>query len=68
MIYPVYVPDLSALRGYKQVKDGDTLTITVTLKSKEITTPYTGKDTLFGAPVTHTMCFPPRKRRPPSRC
>ena len=50
VIYPVYVPDLSALRGYKQVKDGDTLTITVTLKSKEITTPYTGKDTLFGAP------------------
>ena len=50
VIYPVYVPDLSALRGYKQVKDGDTLTITVTLKGKEITTPYTGKDTLFGAP------------------
>ena len=50
VIYPVYVPDLSALRDYKQVKDGDTLTITVTLKGKEITTPYTGKDTLFGAP------------------
>ena len=50
VIYPVYVADLSALRGYKQVKDGDTLTITVTLKGKEITTPYTGKDTLFGAP------------------
>lgn len=50
VIYPVYVPDLSALRGYKQVKDSDTLTITVTLKGKEITTPYTGKDTLFGAP------------------
>ena len=47
VIYPVYVPDLSALRGYKQVKDSDTFTITVTLKGKEITTPYTGKDTLF---------------------
>ena len=47
VIYPVYVPDLSALRDYKQVKDSDTLTITVTLKGKEITTPYTGKDTLF---------------------
>ena len=50
VIYPVYVPDLSALRGYKQVKDSDTLTITVTLKGKEITTPYTGKDTLFENP------------------
>lgn len=29
IIYPVYVPDLSALHGYKQVKDSDTLTITV---------------------------------------
>ena len=47
VIYPVYVPDLSALRDYKQVKDSDTFTITVTLKGKEITTPYTGKDTLF---------------------
>ena len=47
VIYPVYVPDLSALRGYKQVKDSDTLTITVTLKGKEIKTTYTGKDTLF---------------------
>ena len=50
VIYPVYVPDLSALRDYKQVKDSDTLTITVTLKGKEITTPYTGKDTLFENP------------------
>lgn len=50
VIYPVYVPDLSALRGYKQVKDSDTLTITVTLKGKEIKTPYTGKDTLFENP------------------
>ena len=50
VIYPVYVPDLSALRGYKQVKDSDTLTITVTLKGKEIKTTYTGKDTLFENP------------------
>ena len=50
IIYPVYVPDLSALHGYKQVKDSDTLTITVTLRGKETTTTYKGKDTLFGAP------------------
>ena len=50
VIYPVYVPDLSALRGYKQVKDSDTFTITVTPKDKEITTTYTGKDTLFENP------------------
>ena len=45
-----YMPDLSALHGYKQVKDSDTLTITVTLRGKETTTTYKGKDTLFGAP------------------
>ena len=50
IIYPVYVPDLSALHGYKQVKDSDTLTITVTLRGKETTMTYKGKDTLFGAP------------------
>ena len=50
IIYPVYVPDLSALHGYKQVKDSDTLTITVMLRGKETTTTYKGKDTLFGAP------------------
>ena len=50
IIYPVYVPDLSALHGYKQVKDSDTLTITVTLRGKETTTTYKSKDTLFGAP------------------
>ena len=48
--YPVYVPDLSALRGCKQVKDSDILTITVTLRGQVQTTTYTGKDTLFGAP------------------
>ena len=48
--YPVYVPDLAALRGYKQVKDSDMLTITVTLRGQVQTTTYTGKDTLFGAP------------------
>ena len=50
VIYPVYVPDLSILKSFKQVTDKDSLTITVTLKGKEIKTPYTGKDTLFGAP------------------
>ena len=50
VIYPVYVADLSALRGYKQVKDSDTRTITVTLKGKEIKTTYTGKNALFENP------------------
>ena len=50
VIYPVYVADLSALYGYNQVKDSDRLTITVTPKDKEITTTYTGKDTLFENP------------------
>lgn len=67
VIYPVYVPDLSALRGYKQVKDSDTLTITVTLKGKEITTPYTGKDTLFGAPDYAYYVLSAEETRPPSR-
>ena len=50
VIYPVYVADLSALHGYKQVKDSDTRTITVTLKGKEIKTTYTGKNALFENP------------------
>ena len=48
--YPVHVSDLSALRGYKQVMDDDTLTITVTLRGQNQTTTYTGKEALFGAP------------------
>ena len=48
--YPVYVSDLSALRSYKQITDDDTLTITVTLRGKETTTTYKGKEALFGAP------------------
>ena len=50
VIYPVYVPDLSILKSFKQVTDKDSLTITVTLKGKEIKTPYTGKDALFENP------------------
>ena len=48
--YPVYVSDLSVLKGYKQVTDSDKLSITVTLRGQVQTTDYTGKDTLFGAP------------------
>ena len=48
--YPVYVSDLSALRSYKQITDADKLTITVTLRGKETTTTYKGKEALFGAP------------------
>ena len=50
VIYPVYVADLSILKSFKQVTDKDSLTITVTPKDKEITTTYTGKDTLFENP------------------
>ena len=50
MIYPVYVADLSILKSFKQVTDKASLTITVTLKGKERTTTYTGKDTLFENP------------------
>ena len=50
VIYPVYVADLSILKSFKQVTDKNSLTITVTLKGKEIKTTYTGKDTLFENP------------------
>lgn len=50
VIYPVYVADLSILKSFTQVTDKDSLTITVTPKDKEITTTYTGKDTLFENP------------------
>lgn len=50
VIYPVYVADLSILKFFTQVTDKDSLTITVTPKDKEITTTYTGKDTLFENP------------------
>ena len=50
VIYPVYVADLSILKSFKQVTDKASLTITVTPKDKEITTTYTGKDTLFENP------------------
>ena len=50
VIYPVYVADLSILKSFKQVTDKNSLTITVTPKDKEITTTYTGKDTLFENP------------------
>ncbi len=50
MIYPVYVADLSILKSFTQVTDKDSLTITVTLKGKERTTTYTGKNALFENP------------------
>ena len=50
VIYPVYVADLSILKSFKQVTDNDSLTITVTLKGKERTTTYTGKNALFENP------------------
>ena len=50
VIYPVYVADLSILKSFTQVTDKDSLTITVTLKGKERTTTYTGKNALFENP------------------
>ena len=45
--YPVKVNSLDDLKGYKQVKDSDSVTITVTNRGKTSTTTYTGKDALF---------------------
>ena len=45
--YPVKVNSLDDLKGYKQVKDSDSVSITVTNRGQTSTTTYTGKDSLF---------------------
>ena len=45
--YPVKVNSLDDLKDYKQVKDSDSVAITVTNRGKTSTTTYTGKDALF---------------------
>ena len=45
--YPVKVNSLDDLKGYKQVKDSDSVSITVTNRGQTSTTTYTGKDALF---------------------
>ena len=45
--FPVKVSDLSALKDQKQVKDSDSVTITVTNRGQTSSNTYTGKDTLI---------------------
>lgn len=45
--YPVKVSDLSKLKNYKQVKDEDSVTISVTNRGTTTDTEYKGKDSLF---------------------
>ena len=50
VIYPVFVPDMSALKDKKQVTDNDNISITVTNRGQESTTEYKGRDALFENP------------------
>ena len=45
--FPVKVSDISVLKDKKQIKDDASVSITTTIKGKESTTVYTGKDALF---------------------
>ena len=47
IVYPVYVADMKLLDGLKEVKDADSVTITVTNRGQTTETTFTGKDTLF---------------------
>jgi uncharacterized protein with FMN-binding domain len=47
VIYPVKVNDASVLKSLKQMTESDTVSITVSLRGKETTTEYKGKDALF---------------------
>ncbi|MBR4211389.1 MAG: hypothetical protein IKR84_03260, partial [Oscillibacter sp.] len=47
VIYPVFVPDMSALDGKTQVTDNSSVSITVTNRGQEATTTYEGRDALF---------------------
>ena len=47
VVYPVYVADLKLLDGLKEVKDTDTVTISVTNRGTTTETTFTGKDALF---------------------
>ena len=47
VIYPVFVKDMSALEGLKEVTDADKLSITVTNRGQESTSEYLGSDALF---------------------
>ena len=45
--FPVKVSDISVLKDKKQIKDNASVSITTTIKGKETTTEYEGKDALF---------------------
>ena len=45
--FPVKVSDISVLKDKKQIKDDASVSITTTIKGKESTTDYNGKDALF---------------------
>ena len=50
IIYPVKLDDASALEKLTQVTDSSKVDITVSMKGKETTTTYEGKDALFESP------------------
>ena len=50
IIYPVKVTSSSDLEGLTQVTDKDSISYTVTMKGKETTYTYEGKDALGGKP------------------
>ncbi len=47
IIYPVYVEDMSQLKGLTEVTDASSVDITVTNRGQTTTTTYSGKDALF---------------------
>ena len=50
IVYPVKLEDVSALDKLTQVTDSSKVDITVSMKGKETTTTYEGKDALFESP------------------
>ena len=50
IVYPVKLEDASALNKLTQVTDSSKVDITVSMKGKETTTTYEGKDALFESP------------------
>ena len=50
IVYPVKLDDASALEKLTQVTDSSKVDITVSMKGKETTTTYEGKDALFESP------------------
>ena len=50
LVYPVKLEDASALNKLTQVTDSSKVDITVSMKGKETTTTYEGKDALFESP------------------